>query len=659
MLVELDLISKKTSIFKFYKGKVVSEKNIVKKKLKLNKTIVRVKLEDGRYLLVNDVPLNFLLSYTIILGKESDLYQFELKREYLKDDEGFSPKYIAEKKITEILEKRIEKKSIKKIEAEELFEKKFEFEFEQVKIIKKLKTYSKRKNNLDLNKIHLIDSNTVENYLPNIKKKHYRMAHKIKIPLAQSIENNYIKDSSINIYNEKAIIEIIKPLFTYKADKIWDYVKIKRNDNKKELGKTYKDVKSELYLDIDTDEILEKIKDIEKHNFDLNKVKKQILNRSKILFSWEKSDVIIPLFKSIKHQEFVKIKDLKDFFEITGVEFELKSKKLKNIFIQNLEGEKAIFIDKYLNPKLEKAIDSLEISDVIEFKNTDELIIKIIFNGNKEIKELRLLEDININQINEVTKIIKYLSKITILTSIRQNKIPRKKNIENLYEEYYSSCCKSLEDFYSEYVIRPSKKQLLKNVLELSNKVMDLIRSEKINFEESYFLYQYNLRLLKILRIFDEKKSLEIEKLIKSYFKEVKAERIKPNLNKNVQELVNNAIFCNRLAKKYKTYVLVKKEIPKNLLDPKVEILRDKPIGKKYLRINKKKIRKTFPNLNEEIIKEIKKIDVKKVENSANLELEIKNKSIKLSQDYFNIFENFEYYRTVRDNEFFKFLVKK
>ncbi|MCA9460028.1 MAG: hypothetical protein KC550_05770, partial [Nanoarchaeota archaeon] len=223
VLVDLDLITKKTSIFKFYNGKVVSEKDVVKKTIKVTKAIIRIKLEDGRFLLLNDIPINFLLSYTVVVGKDCELYEFELERKYLKEDEAFSPKYIAEKKILEVLKVRINSKSIKKIEAKELFEKKFEFEFEEAKIMKQIKSYSKKKNNLDLNRIHLIDSKTIENYLPNIKKNHYKLAHKIKIPVTQTIQDNYIKDSLINISNEKSILEIIKPMFTYKADKVWDY----------------------------------------------------------------------------------------------------------------------------------------------------------------------------------------------------------------------------------------------------------------------------------------------------------------------------------------------------------------------------------------------------------------------------------------------------
>ena len=62
VLVDLDLITKKTSIFKFYNGKVVSEKDVVKKTIKVTKAIIRIKLEDGRFLLLNDIPINFLLS---------------------------------------------------------------------------------------------------------------------------------------------------------------------------------------------------------------------------------------------------------------------------------------------------------------------------------------------------------------------------------------------------------------------------------------------------------------------------------------------------------------------------------------------------------------------------------------------------------------------
>ncbi|MCA9459951.1 MAG: hypothetical protein KC550_05375, partial [Nanoarchaeota archaeon] len=306
-----------------------------------------------------------------------------------------------------------------------------------------------------------------------------------------------------------------------------------------------------------------------------------------------------------------------------------------------------------------KTIDTLNESEIIEFQSTDELIIKTIFNGKKEIKELRLIENINQNQIKEVIKIIKYLSKVTILSSINQNKIPRKKGIESLFEEYYSSCSKSLENLYENYNIRPSKNELLKNVLDLSNKVIETIKSEKVNFEETYFIFQYNLRLLKILRIFDEKTSFEIENLIKSYFKEIKADRVKSNLNKNIQNLVNNTIFCNKLSKKYKTYVFIKKEIPEKLLDNKVEVLRKKPNGKKFLRINKKKIRKIFPNLCEEIINKVKKIRIDEIEKGINIELEVKNKFIKLNKDYYSIFEVYNEFRTVRENEYYKLLVRK
>lgn len=103
----------------------------------------------------------------------------------------------------------------------------------------------------------------------------------------------------------------------------------------------------------------------------------------------------------------------------------------------------------------------------------------------------------------------------------------------------------------------------------------------------------------------------------------------------------------------------LKKEIPEKLLDNKVEVLRKKPNGKKFLRINKKKIRKIFPNLCEEIINKVKKIRIDEIEKGINIELEVKNKFIKLNKDYYSIFEVYNEFRTVRENEYYKLLVRK
>lgn len=636
-------IKEKNFLGHFLNSIKIKNSRIYKKIIPTHFAIVPIKLEDERYLLLKDLPLNFLISYGILIGDKSEIIQFKLK--------GKDQVYICEKSLYNYFKEDIDDFSIKTVNPSDLFMKKCIYEFDKSEILKELKNYLQNRRKLDLNKIHIISSNNIENFIPTIKTSHFKIAEKLGLPITSLIEKGFIKDSIISVNDYKSHLEIIKPIKILKDNMIWSF-------EKKTDEKLYKDISREIIIDFDTNSIIKKIINACCTNFKKDELIKQIIKIKNIEISSDIGNIPIPLWKAINTQKYVEIKDEEDFFEITGVKFELNEKKLEKIYIQTIKGEEAIYRDKYIKSEFEKTVFELEKStNIIKFKTPKDLILKLLYN-EKDPQTIIKIEEINKTQFLELKKLIKSIIKKTIVSSVKYNKLPYENIPQTIIEQYYSSVFNSLNLYYTDYEKYPSKKLLLKKTIEKSNFLLQTIKTQKIEEKELFFLAQISLILIKISSKFDPKLAKEFEDLFISYFKELKINLKKSRIDENIEKLVNQISIANKISKKYKSYLILKNEkIDIKLFSKKLEILNKRPkISKKIIKPNIRKIKEIFRYNAKQVEEQINSINYSNINRQT---ISIKGKTIALKQDFYTIYDEYENYKIKLQNEWFELLVNK
>ncbi|NCC71020.1 hypothetical protein EOM09_05545, partial [bacterium] len=66
-------IKEESSIAKFYKNVLIPDNHTKKEISKIPICIIEINLEDGYILLMEDLPINFFLSHTILIGEHTNL----------------------------------------------------------------------------------------------------------------------------------------------------------------------------------------------------------------------------------------------------------------------------------------------------------------------------------------------------------------------------------------------------------------------------------------------------------------------------------------------------------------------------------------------------------------------------------------------------------
>lgn len=629
-------LEEKNKIHKFLNSKKIKSTDIIKKEVKIKKSIVAIEINGlNKYILIKDIPINFIMSYGILIGDNTKLIEFKLKDK--------NEIYISNNIIFTILKDKIDTNSIKNINPKELQKKRCIFHFKRSEIIEELKEYMKSKKKIDLNQIHLTDSNKIENFIPNIKQHHFKIANILKIPTIPLIKNSFLKETTININDYESQNKIIKPIKTIEEKIIWDF-------EKKTNEKTYKDISKEITIQIDRKNIINKILQTTKTNFNKEKIIEEIKKIKEIEISEDTGEIPIPLFKAIETQKYVKIKDCKDFFEITGVKFKLDNQKLKNIYIQTIKSKQAKFRNKYLCKNLEKTFKELnKINKIIKFHNTKDLIIKLTYSA-VEIEEIIKIEEITENQQIELKKSIKQIIKKTIISSVKYNKLPYEIIPQTEMEKYYSSIANTLNQIHQDYEKYPSKKQLIKQTINKINQLLETIKTQIITEKELFPLAQTSLILIKIIAKINLELSREFENLFTQYFKKIKIDLRKSHINKEIEELINSITLANKLIKKQNITILKKQEFNSELLNKKIKVIEKEPETKKrILQPNIKKIKSIFPYSSNEIITQIK---TKKISEINYETLQIKGKIIPIKDEYFNIKKIYKKYKQLESNKY-------
>jgi len=233
-VVENKTLQENLSIGSILKSNFIGKKNIIKKKFDTEMFICEVKLSNKQSLLIKDVAQNFLLTYTILVGEYTKLVKIQLNNN--NDQE-----YICEEELLDTLKSNFRINIIGECSASDLFELDYKFEFENLDIIQIIRDYLSDVKGINFSKIHVSKGNKIELFLPTIKNSHLKLAKNMGLPLINLLINNYIRDSNINIYDNKAIKKYIRPFMSVNEKIFW-------NSYDKNNLQLFKDINFDCYL---------------------------------------------------------------------------------------------------------------------------------------------------------------------------------------------------------------------------------------------------------------------------------------------------------------------------------------------------------------------------------------------------------------------------
>ena len=78
-LNKTNLIQEKTKISPILKNKIIKKKEITQKEKEVEFYIIEILLENKKILLIEDFPINFLISHTILIGENVEILEFQIK----------------------------------------------------------------------------------------------------------------------------------------------------------------------------------------------------------------------------------------------------------------------------------------------------------------------------------------------------------------------------------------------------------------------------------------------------------------------------------------------------------------------------------------------------------------------------------------------------
>ncbi len=581
-------------------------------------------------IIIKSSPENFLLSYTIIVGENADLISF-------KSTEN-KEIYITEKENLKYFQDIIEENSIKKVPPKFLHKKKFRTTFKSLEIIENLKEYSLNVDNINLDEIHLVPTNKLELFLPSKNHNHYKLARKMSLPTTPLIENNYYTQTNIHIFDEKKLEKYVNPIKTIQET---SKIQIEKTSKKQ----IYYDILKNYYLELSTDELIEKVSKIEKTNINLDKLKNQIIDKPKLKFSSNNGNLIIPLWRNTR-QRFIEIKNKQNFKEISGLDFKFDTEFFNNLYFQNSKGDKIDFENKYLTQNFETAIQNLEKTQILEFKTFEEIIINLIYNN---IKELYKKEKIPQNKIFQLKKKINELTQKTIKKTIELNSKGTKSENKSLLTQYFESIAKTFESYIEEYENTHHKNHLINTSLEKLELLIKAIEQLKLTEEEIKPLID-NLEVIKhIGEEIESSISQEISSQLDEFFpKRKNSNDLKRNIE--LENAIENIILLNENPKYEILFTDLEPEI-QNLVKNPSQIMQYEPDHQTFLKPKTNYLKKIFPYSHKEI--------TEKIRNQQTGTMEIKKRIVRITPDFYIQHKKYHNYNTVSENHYFKILHKK
>jgi hypothetical protein len=663
-----NLIFEKTSIKHFKDGKRVLEKDTINKKLNTKQIITKINLENKKILLIQDYPINQLLSYSILLNQLTQLFEYRLK--------GDLEIYVSNKEVKEIFQKedKIEEITLKQIIPKEIIGLKFKYNFLQPKKIQDIKEYILSEKKFNPHTINQAPKNITEiqNFTPSLKNTHFKLAKQLNIPIIPQIKNEFIIDKenkeNINIFDINKIIEIIKPIKNIETKQVVTVEKVT-------LKRTYLDVSTTYHLKFDTDKLINKIKNTQITSEQKEKIIHSIKNLTQTELTQNFGEYIIPLWKVHIDQNFIKIKDYNEFKKITGVEFPKTNDKINDIYIQNETGNIGFLKHQFLKKRFQKTLETLSDNNIIIYQKPLDLAIKSILS--ESISIIIKYQNISDKQINRIYEYIKNLIERIIIETIKYNKLPRRNtetNNHNNSERYYSSLVLKLDNQFNKFLKTPKKTTLIHITNNELKTLQRYIVETPIEHKEIFYLCQIVFQSLKTLNIFDNQKHDGLKDRFEQYFK-LEIYDINQNNNKkenNIEEIKNKSedykfikqiFLANKLytknqnnpKKTHKILIIKKQEFENELLNRNIEIKSIEPEFENHIKPNipvlKEQFKFNYKDIGEQILKILPK--------TQNPKIKLGLSEINLKKEYCNTIKVYTKYKNICENEYFIILKEK
>ena len=479
-------------------NKLINLDDLIVKNLEVEKFLVSIDLNGEYSLLILDFPINFLLSYSIFIGEDSNLYAFEYE----------GKKCIAEKSLMEKL--GIEDFSTSVL-VKDLFSKEFDLSF-GIEIVDEIKNYCLEILNLNFNQIHIVSGSNVELFTPNLSEKHLILAKKLKIPTLNLIDNGFIRDSNINVFDVVSSKDLIKPILNFKE--------LSKVYFDSDLNPVYSDLNLNYYIHYDKDLLLKKLDDVDVTNVDLDEIKLNLSNLSNnFCFTSNSGLVPLPIWRVTSLEKFVSIEGVEHFKQITGVNFKLDFEWLDHLYIIGEEGNEGVFASKFISSDFENAVLSISNNLVIEYDTDEELLLKLLFCDEVKavVKREKVLDKNVLDFQNLIVKFFDLIKK----KSIKFNLIPKQNTIDSNFEKLLFAEGLRLEEEIENFMLSPKRNQFLKiSKLNLKNTI-DYLNRKISNDNELYFVIGIFKFYLVIFGIYDNSKSKDILDEFEGLFKEV------------------------------------------------------------------------------------------------------------------------------------------
>ena len=642
-----------SEILKFCDNFEIKTRDIKKTKVMLKSVIIKIAIGTNINLLLEDLPSNFFLSFGIVVGDKSVIKSFKLK-----DDEKL---YVAEKKVMNKLIEHVELDSVKDFSAKKLKSLRYHISYSLPTINLNLKEFSKKVKKIDLDVIHIVNSDSISNFVPTVNTHHLSIASRLGLEVISLIDNSYIIDSNINIFDENGQIELLNPKFVFENEQVIEVNKINGK-------RVYRDFSKQIYVYPNSFVLIEKLNNAkflgqEKETlvFELSKIKK-------IKISSNNGRILIPLWTAGNKEEFISIKNKKEFLEITGIDFDKqKFLDLKELFIQSQQGLKGKFCMNYLRSSFENVFEkellsyraaelqSHKDSERIEFGSLNELLLKLMMTNKEELVIVKS-EFVSKEKIKEIDSSIRKLLPKVILKSVEFNKLPLENLLRDSFGKYYVSVSSQFYRLLEDYSELSSKNMLASETLRYSRNLLLVVKTKEMKFDYLYDINNCILALIAVLKEFDLEKSDFYQKLFNDYFENQKP---KNYLAKNIlfEKFVNDVTFVNIMSKKYRVCVLVKKEFDLDVFNENVVVFNEKPtVEERTIRPNYVVLKKIFPYSFDEVALQLKKIPFNIIKYSS---LNLKGKIFPIKEDYYDIFEEYFEYKLLFSNEYFLLLGKK
>ncbi len=663
----LNKLIKDNSLFKLA---YLDNKKYEIKEREVESFLVEVEIIDINYsLLILDLPINFLLSYGIIIGEKTQLYEFELRLDNRK-------KFIANKEVLDLLGDEVHRHTVKKFDLNLIMGKKIVFKFKQSIYLSDYRKKIKRNSNIDLTQIMVVKGKDfLCNLSPNTSLEGFKLLKDLGLGACDLIDcDNFVKSQLINIYDDISQKEVILPMRIYKQKtKILFF-----NGN---LIRNI--IQSDFFLKVDKSKIQKLLGFVQVTNFDKDKIYDEIkrINFIKISQKRQNNTFVFPfpIWEENKENEnkLFHMADVNTFKKISGVEFRLDKVFLEKLFLQTLNGEKLEYANFFLRDRFLDVFKQnyLEKKELV-FSGLQELVLLLLYYENDFIYSV-LKEDNKYDVQNLYFEIVKIISILVSCGEKVNFPFEEIKQESNLLNRFLRIKTKQISIYYIDYGGERFKLyDLFLKDLRLINLILRNVELKETNL---YYLHCLCLVLIGILKNFEIGFASRIDEISGNYFNKIENFNEIMKVNEQRSELVQDFdidfvkqfccevyvdIYLRKKAYVDRLFIILKKQVGENLFKVKtidVESLKKEEVFYYVVPVYSK-IKEVFKYKWKSIFMEIRKLNIdcsKQIVVDNKIEIVVNKKKFILSDDFFNKKYVYKNYKILKENIFFDIVVRK